>query len=42
MPVSFVTEPAAYRHWRLELDGPIATMVDGRRPGRRASATTTS
>ena len=27
MPVTFVTEPAAYRHWRLELDGPIATMA---------------
>ena len=27
MPVSFATEPAAYRHWRLELDGPVATLV---------------
>ncbi|MCV7301741.1 benzoyl-CoA-dihydrodiol lyase [Mycobacterium barrassiae] len=25
--VSFVTEPAEYRHWRLETDGPVATLT---------------
>ncbi len=37
--VEFRTEPARYRHWRLELDGPVATVVmdvdeaGGLRPG---------
>ncbi len=26
MPISFATEPSAYRHWRLEFDGPVATL----------------
>ncbi|MDF2732456.1 MAG: benzoyl-CoA-dihydrodiol lyase, partial [Desertimonas sp.] len=26
MPISFRTEPSAYRHWRLEFDGPVATL----------------
>ncbi|QDQ96151.1 2,3-epoxybenzoyl-CoA dihydrolase [Tomitella fengzijianii] len=25
--VDFDTEPAAYRHWRLEIDGPVATLT---------------
>ncbi|HKC26480.1 MAG TPA: enoyl-CoA hydratase-related protein, partial [Jatrophihabitans sp.] len=25
--VEFRTEPSAYRHWRLEFDGPVATLV---------------
>jgi benzoyl-CoA-dihydrodiol lyase len=37
--VSFQTEPAAYRHWRLTFDGPVATLLmdtqeeGGIRPG---------
>jgi benzoyl-CoA-dihydrodiol lyase len=27
VPISFTTEPAAYRHWRLEFDGPVATLT---------------
>ena len=26
MAISFATEPSAYRHWRLEFDGPVATL----------------
>jgi len=26
-PVSFDTEPAAYRHWRLHVEGPVATLT---------------
>jgi benzoyl-CoA-dihydrodiol lyase len=26
-PVSFQTEPGAYRHWRLSFDGPVATLA---------------
>jgi benzoyl-CoA-dihydrodiol lyase len=26
-PVSFETEPARYRHWRLSVDGPVATLT---------------
>ncbi len=26
MAISFSTEPSAYRHWRLEFDGPVATL----------------
>ncbi|MGH3274406.1 MAG: hypothetical protein ACRDNZ_08830, partial [Streptosporangiaceae bacterium] len=26
-PVSFQTEPCRYRHWRLSVDGPIATLT---------------
>ncbi|MFO1265184.1 MAG: 2,3-epoxybenzoyl-CoA dihydrolase [Rhodoferax sp.] len=25
-PVSYQTDPAHYRHWRLEVDGPVATL----------------
>ncbi len=25
--ISFTTEPSAYRHWRLEFDGPVATLA---------------
>jgi benzoyl-CoA-dihydrodiol lyase len=27
LEVSFQTEPAAYRHWRLAVDGPVATLT---------------
>jgi benzoyl-CoA-dihydrodiol lyase len=27
MPIDFTTEPARYRHWRLEIDGPVATLT---------------
>ena len=27
MPIDFATEPARYRHWRLEFDGPVASLV---------------
>ena len=26
-PVSFQTEPSRYRHWRLAIDGPVATLT---------------
>jgi benzoyl-CoA-dihydrodiol lyase len=26
-PVSFQTDPSRYRHWRLEIDGPVATLA---------------
>ena len=26
VPISFATEPSAYRHWRLEFDGAVATL----------------
>ena len=26
VPISFRTQPSAYRHWRLEFDGPVATL----------------
>ena len=29
--------PSAYRHWRLDVDGPVATLVDGRHARRRAA-----
>ena len=32
MSVSFDTDPSEYRHWRLELDGPVATLVMSVRP----------
>lgn len=38
-PVDFQTEPAHYRHWRLNIDGPVATLLmdvaedGGIRPG---------
>ena len=25
--ISFTTEPSAYRHWRLQFDGPVATLA---------------
>src|SRR3972149_1710411 len=28
-PIDFLTEPARYRHWRIECDGPIALLVMG-------------
>jgi benzoyl-CoA-dihydrodiol lyase len=40
-PVDFQTDPSRYRHWRLEVDGPIATLRadfaedGGLRPGYR-------
>jgi benzoyl-CoA-dihydrodiol lyase len=40
-PVSFATEPGRYRHWRLSIDGRVATLVldvaedGGIRPGYR-------
>jgi len=39
VPVDFRTEPARYRHWKLSLDGPVATLAmdvredAGLRPG---------
>ena len=33
--VEFRTSPEAYRHWRLSVDGPVATLRDGRRRGGR-------
>jgi len=27
MPIDFATEPARYRHWRLECDGEVATLT---------------
>ena len=27
MPIDFATEPARHRHWRLEFDGPVASLV---------------
>jgi benzoyl-CoA-dihydrodiol lyase len=27
MPIDLATEPARYRHWRLEFDGPVASLV---------------
>jgi benzoyl-CoA-dihydrodiol lyase len=27
LPVEFRTEPARYRHWRLSVDGPVATLA---------------
>ncbi len=32
MSVSFDTDPSEYRHWRLELEGPVATLVMSVRP----------
>ena len=32
VPISFTTEPSAYRHWRLDLDGPVATLTMSVRP----------
>jgi benzoyl-CoA-dihydrodiol lyase len=38
-PVDFRTEPARYKHWKLDVDGPIATLTmdvsedGGLRPG---------
>ena len=32
MSVSFDTDPSEYRHWRLELEGPVATLVMCVRP----------
>src|SRR5947209_18993039 len=26
-PVSFQTDPSRYRHWRLAIDGPVATLA---------------
>src|SRR5690242_14816822 len=26
-PVSFQTDPSSYRHWRLTIDGPVATLA---------------
>ena len=26
-PVEFRTSPSQYRHWRLEVDGPVATLI---------------
>jgi benzoyl-CoA-dihydrodiol lyase len=26
-PITFATEPSRYRHWRIELDGPVATVT---------------
>ena len=40
-PVDFRTDPSRYRHWKLEIDGPIATLTmdveetGGLRPGYR-------
>jgi benzoyl-CoA-dihydrodiol lyase len=27
MPIDFVTDPARYRHWRLDVDGTVATLT---------------
>jgi benzoyl-CoA-dihydrodiol lyase len=27
MPIDFATEPPRYRHWRLEYDGPVASLI---------------
>ena len=27
MPIEFATEPDSYRHWRLSVDGPVATLT---------------
>ena len=27
VPISFTTEPSVYRHWRLDFDGPVATLT---------------
>jgi benzoyl-CoA-dihydrodiol lyase len=27
MPISFAAEPSTYRHWRLDFDGPVATLT---------------
>ncbi|MGE5268905.1 MAG: enoyl-CoA hydratase-related protein [Thiohalocapsa sp.] len=27
MPIDFRTEPSRYRHWRLEFDGPVASLI---------------
>src|SRR5690242_7924390 len=27
MPIDFATDPGRYRHWRLECDGPVATLT---------------
>ena len=27
MEIDFATEPARYRHWRLEFDGPVASLI---------------
>ncbi len=27
VPVSFQTDPSRYRHWRLEIDGPVAALA---------------
>ena len=29
--IDFQTEPARYRHWKLAVDGDVATLDDGRR-----------
>ena len=26
-PIDFITEPGKYRHWKMKLDGPVATLV---------------
>jgi benzoyl-CoA-dihydrodiol lyase len=26
-PVSFATDPSSYRHWHLNVDGPVATLA---------------
>ena len=39
--IDFQTEPARYRHWKLKIDGDVATLIDGRRrEGRRCSKAT--
>src|SRR5690242_8210084 len=27
MPIDFATDPGDYRHWRLDFDGPVATLT---------------
>ena len=32
-PITFQTEPGLYRHWALDIDGPIATLTMRVDPG---------
>ena len=40
--VDFATSPDRYRHWRVDLDGEVATVILQVSRGRRASSRATS
>ena len=40
-PISFETHPSRYRHWKLEVLGDVARLLDGRPGGRRPASPAT-